>query len=267
MPIVVRPVTGTSEDRIPARCRDGVVLVFPFAQTPLDHRAGVRGGARRAVRRCAPGRGRGIEDGWEEEPVRRGRAVRRARVQNPARGGWAVGSGWRIPRRGYPRARRRAAGGTAGSRGGRRAPRWRADDAMSPAHSVLLVSDFFLPNLGGVELHMYSLAQRLIARGHKVTVLTHAYGDRCGVRHMTNGLKVYYVPRVPVYNGATLPDIFGHSDLLRLILLRERGHRRSLASGVCGDGPPGVLPRSNHGIPVCSRTTPCSAFRTPATYT
>ena len=29
---------------------------------------------------------------------------------------------------------------------------------------------------------MYSLAQRLIARGHKVTVLTHAYGDRCGVR-------------------------------------------------------------------------------------
>ena len=101
-------------------------------------------------------------------------------------------------------------------------PRWRADDAMSPAHSVLLVSDFFLPNLGGVELHMYSPAQRLIARGHKVTVLTHAYGDRCGVRHMTNGLKVYYVPRVPVYNGATLPDIFGHSDLLRLILLRER---------------------------------------------
>lgn len=56
--------------------------------------------------------------------------------------------------------------------------------------SVLMVSDFFLPNTGGVELHMYSLAQRLIQRGHKVTVLTHAYGDRCGVRYMTNGLKV-----------------------------------------------------------------------------
>ena len=69
---------------------------------------------------------------------------------------------------------------------------------------------------------MYSLAQRLIHRGHKVTVLTHAYGDRCGVRYMTNGLKVYYAPRTPVYNGATCPDIFGNFKLLRLILLRER---------------------------------------------
>ena len=85
-----------------------------------------------------------------------------------------------------------------------------------------MVSDFFIPNTGGVELHMYALAQRLIARGHKVTVLTHAYGDRCGVRYMSNGLKVYYAFRTPVYNGATCPDIFGTFRLLRLILLRER---------------------------------------------
>jgi phosphatidylinositol glycan class A protein len=97
-----------------------------------------------------------------------------------------------------------------------------AGDPASPALSILMVSDFFLPNTGGVELHVYSLAQCLIRRGHKVTVLTHAYGDRCGVRYMTNGLKVYYAPRVPVYNGATCPDIFGNFKLLRLILLRER---------------------------------------------
>jgi phosphatidylinositol glycan class A protein len=88
--------------------------------------------------------------------------------------------------------------------------------------SILMVSDFFLPNLGGVELHMYSLAQRLLRRGHRVTVLTHAYGDRCGVRYMTNGLKVYYAFRVPVYNGSTCPDIFGNFKLLRSVLLRER---------------------------------------------
>ena len=92
----------------------------------------------------------------------------------------------------------------------------------SRRESILMVSDFFLPNLGGVELHMYSLAQRLLKRGHRVTVLTHAYGDRCGVRYMTNGLKVYYAFRVPVYNGSTLPDIFGNFKLLRLILLREK---------------------------------------------
>ena len=92
----------------------------------------------------------------------------------------------------------------------------------SRRESILMVSDFFLPNLGGVELHMYSLAQRLLKRGHRVTVLTHAYGDRCGVRYMTNGLKVYYAFRVPVYNGSTLPDIFGNFKLLRAILLREK---------------------------------------------
>ena len=88
--------------------------------------------------------------------------------------------------------------------------------------SILMVSDFFLPNLGGVELHMYSLAQCLLKRGHRVTVLTHAYGDRCGVRYMTGGLKVYYAFRVPVYNGCTAPDVFGNFKLTRAILLREK---------------------------------------------
>jgi hypothetical protein len=45
---------------------------------------------------------------------------------------------------------------------------WRASDPTAPPQSVLMVSDFFLPNTGGVELHMYSLAQRLLRRGHKV---------------------------------------------------------------------------------------------------
>jgi phosphatidylinositol glycan class A protein len=55
---------------------------------------------------------------------------------------------------------------------------------------VLMVSDFFYPNTGGVESHTYQLSQCLMARGHKVVVLTHAYGDRAGVRYLTNGLKV-----------------------------------------------------------------------------
>ena len=53
-----------------------------------------------------------------------------------------------------------------------------------------MVSDFFYPNSGGVESHIYQLSQRLIERGHKVVVLTHAYGDKCGERCLTNGLKV-----------------------------------------------------------------------------
>ena len=31
-----------------------------------------------------------------------------------------------------------------------------------------LLSDFFFPNVGGVEGHMYMIGQQLIRRGHKV---------------------------------------------------------------------------------------------------
>ena len=56
--------------------------------------------------------------------------------------------------------------------------------------NVLMVTDFFYPNCGGVENHVYQLSQCLLARGHKVVIMTHAYGERSGVRYLTNGLKV-----------------------------------------------------------------------------
>lgn len=59
-----------------------------------------------------------------------------------------------------------------------------------------MVSDFFYPNIGGVESHIYQLSQCLIERGHKVIVVTHAYGNRSGIRYLSNGLKVevtYYL--------------------------------------------------------------------------
>jgi len=53
-----------------------------------------------------------------------------------------------------------------------------------------MVSDFFYPNQGGVESHIYHLSQCLINRGHKVIIVTHFYGNRRGVRYLKNGLKV-----------------------------------------------------------------------------
>jgi hypothetical protein len=58
---------------------------------------------------------------------------------------------------------------------------------------ILMVSDFFYPNTGGVESHIYQLSQCLLSMGHHVVVLTHAYGDCCGVRRLANGLKVLTV--------------------------------------------------------------------------
>ncbi|XP_067145458.1 phosphatidylinositol N-acetylglucosaminyltransferase subunit A isoform X2 [Centruroides vittatus] len=58
-------------------------------------------------------------------------------------------------------------------------------------HRICMVSDFFYPNTGGVESHIYLLSQCLIARGHKVIVITHIYDKRAGIRYMTSGLKAF----------------------------------------------------------------------------
>ncbi|XP_019264559.1 PREDICTED: phosphatidylinositol N-acetylglucosaminyltransferase subunit A isoform X3 [Nicotiana attenuata] len=89
-------------------------------------------------------------------------------------------------------------------------------------HRILMVSDFFYPNFGGVENHIYYLSQCLIKEGHKVVVMTHAYQNRSGVRYMTNGLKVYYVPWKPFLMQNTLPTFFGTLPITRTILIREK---------------------------------------------
>eukprot|EP01118_Nematostelium_gracile_P018114 TRINITY_DN7939_c0_g1_i1.p1 TRINITY_DN7939_c0_g1~~TRINITY_DN7939_c0_g1_i1.p1 ORF type:complete len:181 (-),score=28.41 TRINITY_DN7939_c0_g1_i1:17-505(-) len=76
--------------------------------------------------------------------------------------------------------------------------------------------------MGGVEIAIYQLSQCLIKRGNKVIVITHHYGNRKGIRYVTNGLKVYYLPMVPIYNQSTFPTIFLQFPLLRKILIRER---------------------------------------------
>lgn len=74
-----------------------------------------------------------------------------------------------------------------------------------------MVSDFFYPNTGGVEEHIFNLSQCLLERGHKVIILTHSYGDRIGIRYMTNGLKVFTSVSVIMYVNISV--------LIRLILL------------------------------------------------
>ncbi|CAM6055913.1 unnamed protein product [Sphagnum tenellum] len=88
-------------------------------------------------------------------------------------------------------------------------------------HRVLMVSDFFYPNFGGVENHIYYLSQCLLQRGHKVIVATHAYGKRSGVRYMTNGLKVYYIPRLPFIQQDVLPTLCGSLPILRTIFVLQ----------------------------------------------
>jgi len=89
--------------------------------------------------------------------------------------------------------------------------------------NIALVSDFFVPNLGGVEMHMYNVAQCLIEMGHKIIVITGSYaGERIGVRYLSNGLKVYYLPTVMLYSQTSHPPIIHvHMNIYRQIFIRE----------------------------------------------
>ncbi|XP_007951035.1 phosphatidylinositol N-acetylglucosaminyltransferase subunit A [Orycteropus afer afer] len=89
-------------------------------------------------------------------------------------------------------------------------------------HNICMVSDFFYPNMGGVESHIYQLSQCLIKRGHKVIIVTHAYENRKGIRYLTNGLKVYYLPLKVMYNQSIATTLFHSLPLLRYIFVRER---------------------------------------------
>ncbi|KAI9884844.1 MAG: ATP-dependent RNA helicase dbp6 [Watsoniomyces obsoletus] len=85
-----------------------------------------------------------------------------------------------------------------------------------------MVSDFFYPQPGGVESHIYQLSTKLIDRGHKVIIITHAYAGRTGVRYLTNGLKVYHVPFLVIYRESTFPTVFSFFPIFRNIVIREQ---------------------------------------------
>lgn len=86
-----------------------------------------------------------------------------------------------------------------------------------------MISDFFHPDVGGVENHIYMLSVELLRKGHKVIVITHSHPpDRVGVRWLLPGIKVYYIPFMTIARSATLPNFFTFLPYYRSIILRER---------------------------------------------
>jgi len=107
---------------------------------------------------------------------------------------------------------------------------------MAPTYNIAMVSDFFFPQPGGVESHIYQLSTKLMDRGHKVIIITHAYDGRTGVRYLTNGLKVYHVPYLVIYRSSTFPTVFSFFPMFRNIVLRERidiVHGHASLSNLC----------------------------------
>ncbi|KAI1339994.1 glycosyltransferase family 4 protein [Xylariaceae sp. FL0016] len=120
-----------------------------------------------------------------------------------------------------------------------------------PTYNIAMVSDFFFPQPGGVESHIYQLATKLIDRGHKVIIITHAYEDRKGIRYLTNGLKVYHVPFFVIYRSASFPTVFSFFPLFRNIIIRERieiVHGHASMSTLCQEA---ILHARTMGLRTC----------------
>ncbi|OCL12882.1 glycosyltransferase family 4 protein [Glonium stellatum] len=103
-------------------------------------------------------------------------------------------------------------------------------------YNIAMISDFFFPQPGGVESHIYQLSTKLIDRGHKVIIITHAYAGRTGVRYLTNGLKVYHVPFFVIYRETTFPTVFSFFPIFRNIIIREQieiVHGHASLSSLC----------------------------------
>lgn len=112
----------------------------------------------------------------------------------------------------------------------------KTSDKRRGTYNIAMVCDFFFPQPGGVESHIYQLSSKLIDRGHKVIVITHAYEGRTGVRYLTNGLKVYHVPFFVIYRSASFPSIFSFFPMFRNIVLREQieiVHGHASLSSLC----------------------------------
>jgi len=117
------------------------------------------------------------------------------------------------------------------------------------ALSIAMISDFFYPNVGGVENHIYMLSANLIRRGHKVIVITHSHPpDRVGVRWLLPSLKVYYVPFMTIASSATLPNYFTFLPYFRTIIVREHIHLIHAHASLSSLGQEGIMHAHFFGV-------------------
>jgi glycosyltransferase involved in cell wall biosynthesis len=86
---------------------------------------------------------------------------------------------------------------------------------MAPPLRLLMATPRFLPATGGVEIHVYQVARRLVAAGHAVTVLTTDPGGQLPAEEEIEGIQVRRVPAWP-----TQSDLYFAPALVPLI---ERG--------------------------------------------
>ena len=74
---------------------------------------------------------------------------------------------------------------------------------------IAMVSDFFSPHVGGVQIDMLNLSKALVARGHEVKIITHRYDSR-----LTFSDKTEKIDEIPVLRLCGLCAYIGEAYYL-----------------------------------------------------
>ncbi|SGY49241.1 BQ5605_C001g00757 [Microbotryum silenes-dioicae] len=134
--------------------------------------------------------------------------------------------------------------------------------------NIAMICDYFFPKVGGVESHIYSLAEALAQLDHKVSIyrvpfhlalpdlvlviiITHAYPPRSGIRYLPYGLKVYHIPVQPLpptHVHATLPGFFTALPYIRNILIREQIDVLHAHASLSAEGMEGIFHARTLGV-------------------
>ena len=72
---------------------------------------------------------------------------------------------------------------------------------------ILMLTQFYWPQLGGIEQHVRTLSSELLARGHDVAIITQATGDLASFE-IDNGTRIYRIRS----SMDRLPWLFGNDD-------------------------------------------------------
>ena len=74
---------------------------------------------------------------------------------------------------------------------------------------ILITTTYYLPNISGITIYIQVLAEELVKRGHKVTILTSHHDHTTKSKEVVNGVKIL---RVPIWfyigKGPICPSFF-----------------------------------------------------------
>jgi phosphatidylinositol glycan class A protein len=105
--------------------------------------------------------------------------------------------------------------------------------------NVALVSDFYYPAVGGVELQIGELARYLASRVNQVVVITHCVGESaCFGRQVVGNVSTYYLPWHYSSANVIYPTFILEYPEARSILRDEKidlvhTHQSSSVLGIC----------------------------------